>query len=244
MPEYKNSLAFKFFQKTKISLEAPLKREAIEGTYPFKRYESSFRIPLELFPPEFPETSLKEVLLRRRSRRRYSKEPLSLKEIEILASGATGITGREGPYFLRTYPSAGALYPIETYLLINNVHEIPQGIYHLDVLSWELVLIREGNFGYAFQEACLGQPMLSTCGVTFLWSAIFRRTLSKYGSRGLRYIFMDVAHLCENLLLTAEALSLSACPIGAFEDDKVNLLIGLDGEEESVIYLATVGKRK
>ncbi|HFB83733.1 MAG TPA: SagB/ThcOx family dehydrogenase, partial [Thermodesulfatator sp.] len=77
--------------------------------------------------------------------------------------------------------------------------------------------------------------------VVFIWSAIARRTMSKYGSRGIRYIFMDVAHICQNLLLAAQALGLGACPVGAFFDDEVNQLLGLDGLEETVVYMAPVG---
>jgi len=96
-----------------------------------------------------------------------------------------------------------------------------------------------GEFGEALAEASLSR---ARAPVVFVWSAIPRRTMSKYGNRGMRYVFMDVAHICQNVLLAAAAMGLGSCPVGAFFDDEVNELFGLDGVEESVVYLATVGQ--
>jgi len=71
-----------------------------------------------------------------------------------------------------------------------------------------------------------------------------RRNFAKYGHRGLRYVLMDAGHICQNMLLAAEALNLGACPVAAFYDDELNRLLNLDGEEESVVYLASVGSKQ
>ncbi len=241
MPQYRSSLGFRFLQATKHDRTELLRREREEiAPAPwFKVYPDAPRVVLPR--PQFGTETLWESLIRRRSIRRYTKEPLSLAELSLLCFATQGVTGEVGRYLLRTAPSAGALYPIETYLFVNRMVDLSPGIYHLEVQDFVLEQLAEGNFGEALTEASLSQYQCARAAVVFVWSAIPRRTMSKYGSRGMRYIFMDVAHICQNLLLAAAALGLGACPIGAFFDDEVNQLLGLDGEEETVIYLASVG---
>jgi len=95
----------------------------------------------------------------------------------------------------------------------------------------------------ALVAASLGQGMIRNSAAVFVWTAVLRRTMSKYGHRGLRYIFLDAGHICQNLLLAAEALGLGACPVAAFFDRELNSLLGVDGEEESAIYMAVVGRK-
>ncbi len=87
----------------------------------------------------------------------------------------------------------------------------------------------------------MGQNFIEDGAAIFIWTAVFRRSMSKYGHRAGRYICMDAAHICQNLLLAAESLGFSSCPVGAFFDDEVNRLLGVDGAEESTIYLAVIG---
>ncbi len=241
MPDYRTSLGFKFLQATKHDRMELLRREREEiAPAPwFKTYPDAPRIRLARL--EFGPQTLWQALLKRRSIRRYTREGLSLREISLLCFAAQGVTGEVGRYLLRTAPSAGALYPIETYLFVNHSLDVPPGIYHLEVQDFVLEQLAEGNFGEALAEASLSQYQCARASVVFVWSAIPRRTMSKYGSRGMRYVFMDVAHICQNVLLAAAALGLGACPIGAFFDDEVNELLGLDGAEESVVYLTSVG---
>ncbi len=237
----KRTKAYEFLKSTNFSLRKPILKEVpVESASPFKEYPSATKIKLSL--ETLPSTpNLFEILSKRRSRREYKKYSISLKEISLLCYAVQGITGRAGPYFLRTAPSAGALYPIETYIAVNFSSEISPGIYHLEIRDFSLALLQEGYLGNVLSELALGQTFVATASVVFIWSAVLRRTISKYGSRGLRYIFMDVAHICQNLLLACEALGLKACPIGAFFDEEINALLDLN-EEESVIYIATVGK--
>ena len=132
---------------------------------------------------------------------------------------------------------------METYLLVLGVEGLPSGAYHFNVGDFCLELLREGDFAHQISQACLNQRFMGQSAVDFCWSAVFRRCMSKYGHRGLRYILMDAGHICQNLLLAAEALQLAACPVAAFFDDEVNTLFGLDGEEESAIYCASLGHR-
>lgn len=234
--------SYQFIKRTNLSLSRLGEREIyLEPAPPYKSYPQAERIPLQI--KEFPETeSFFKILAKRRSHRRYRKYPITLDEISLLCFSAQGITAKAGYYLLRTAPSAGALYPIETYLAINYSDEIKPGIYHFEVRSFSLEKLMEGNFGRILRELALGQAFFETASCVFIWSAVLRRTLSKYGERGLRYIFMDVAHICQNVLLSAEALGLKACPVGAFLDEEFNEFLGIDGVEETVIYMATVGK--
>ena len=241
MPEYKESVGFMFLQHTKHDpTEILLKEKEIISPAPW--IKTCPEAPRALLPrPSFSKQTFWDALIKRRSKRSYKKAPLSLEELSLLLFAAQGVTDSTGRYLLRTAPSAGALYPIETYLCVNRVIGLSQGLYHLEVQSFSLEVLATGAFGQKLAEASFRQSMCAKAQVVFVWSAIPRRTMSKYGSRGMRYIFMDVAHICQNVLLAAAALGLGACPIGAFFDDEVNRLFGLDGEEETVIYLASVG---
>ncbi len=241
MPQYKQSLGFKFLQQTKHDRAELLvrEREIISPAPWLKKYPEAHRFSLP--KPSFGGETLWEALIKRRSIRKYRKIPLSLEDLSLLLFAGQGVTATLGQYLLRTAPSAGALYPIETYLCVNNVSDLSPGLYHFEVQSFSLETLANGYFGRDLAEAALGQTMCAKAPVVLVWSAIPRRTMSKYGSRGIRYVFMDVAHICQNVLLAATALGLGACPIGAFFDDEVNQLFGLDGEEETVIYLASVG---
>ncbi len=236
------TLSYQFIQKTKLSFTTLGVREIyLESAPPYKSYPQVEKIELKL--RDIPEKgNFFQILSKRRSNRKYRKMPLSLEEISLLCFAAQGITAQAGFYLLRTAPSAGALYPVETYLAVNYSEEIPSGIYHLEVRSFVLEKLMEGNFGKILRDLALGQAFFEAASCVFIWSAVLRRTLSKYGERGLRYIFMDVAHICQNVLLAAEALHLKACPVGAFLDEEINEFLGLDGKEETVIYMATIGK--
>lgn len=183
-----------------------------------------------------------EVMEQRRSKRDYTQGGLSLDLLSQLLWATQGITAQEGPYLFRTVPSAGALYPIETYLIVHRIEKLKPGIYHLDVPGFCLELLREGNFSREIVAAALQQSMAATASVVFIWTAVIRRSSWKYGARASRYIYLDAGHIGQNLYLAATALKLGCCTIGAFYDDKVNQIIGVDGKEETAIYLATIGK--
>ncbi len=236
------TLSYQLIQKTKLSLSSLGKKEIyLELAPPYKDYPQAERVELRI--KEIPENrDFFKILSGRRSHRRYHKTPITLDEISLLCFSAQGVTAKAGFYLLRTAPSAGALYPIETYVAVNYAEDLSPGVYHLEVRSFTLERLMEGNFGKILRDLALGQAFFETASCVFIWSALFRRTLSKYGERGLRYVFMDVAHICQNVLLAAEALGLKACPVGAFLDDELNEFLGLDGIEESVLYMATVGK--
>jgi SagB-type dehydrogenase family enzyme len=145
-------------------------------------------------------------------------------------------------YALRSAPSAGALYPIETYLSIQMVEGVEPGIYHYDVRQHELDLLRPGDFRAAVAEAALDQDFLAEAAVVFAWTAVFARSKWKYKERAYRYVYLDAGHIAQNVALAAVALGLGSCQIAALYDDEVNAVLGVDGKEESIVYMTALGR--
>lgn len=208
---------------------------------PFKTYPGAPTVPL---PPPATEGGMPlwEALGTRRSSRDYADGHLLLEELSQLLWGATGATGACNGLVLRTAPSAGALFPVETYVEARDVAGISGGIYHYGVREHALSLVRESDLSAELAGAALGQEMVAGAGAVFLWTAVFGRSAVKYLERAWRYVYLDAAHVAQNLLLAATALGLSACPIAALYDDEVNEILGVDGTEESILYMASVGR--
>lgn len=207
----------------------------------FKTYSNSERF--ELPDPQIDGgPPLWEIIEARRSERSYGGEPMTKDELSQLLWAAQGITAEDYGYKLRTAPSAGALYPIETYLEIKRITDMPRGIYHYDVREGCLEAIRPGDFSREMCDAALEQDMVKEADVVFIFTAMFARSGIKYGERAYRYVYLDCAHIAQNLLLAVSALGLSACPIAALYDQKVNDILKVDGEGESILYMVSVGR--
>jgi len=245
MAKYKQGLAFGYVQGTKYHRNRPVMDDlgSIPSPSSFKNYPDVERIQLP--EPDLAQSAdLCQCLARRRSERNTTPDPLSLGELSKLMWGTQGITARAGMHLLRTAPSAGALYPFETYLYVDKVEEVPKGIYHFNVADFALECIKAGDFNQALTAASLGQPAVRRAAVVIIWTAMMLRCMTKYRDRAMRYIPMDMGHVCQNVQLAATAMGFGSCPIGAFYDDDFNELLGVDGQEETVLYLITVGKVK
>lgn len=192
--------------------------------------------------PDFKnKTDLWKVFKRRRSFREFTSAPLTPKELSNLLWATQGITEKSSPSSYRTVPSAGALHPIDSYLVINRIEGLKPGIYLLRVDEFSLELRNEGDFSEEISHAALEQSMAGAAAVVFVWVAVIRRSSQKYRDRAYRYIYLDCGHIAQNLYLAATALNLGCCGIAAFFDDELNSLIGVDGREETAIYMAAVG---
>ena len=181
--------------------------------------------------------SVEEAISKRRSRREYKDEPLSLKEVSQLLWAASGITAKWGG---RAAPSAGATYPIETYLLVGRAEKLDAGLYHYLPSSHSLIKVIEGDLRRQLASAALGQGMIREAPITIVLAAVFQRTTGRYGERGIRYVHMEIGHIGENIYLQAEAMNLSTVAVGAFNDEAVKKVLGL---KEEVLYLMPVGHR-
>jgi len=229
-----------FYKRTGYSRKRPFGGVRPKAAAPFKSYPGAKTV--KLVEPELPEGSLWKALKNRRSRREFKREAISKDQLSLLVWACQGVTAKVSDFLLRTAPSAGALFPVETYLVINRVTGIESGIYHWNIVSQDLELLNSGDFSREIQSAGLGQEMCGAGSAVFAWTAVFARSASKYSDRGYRYVLMDAAHVCQNLYLACEDLGLGCCGIGAYLDDEAGELLGLDPETEGVVYLAAVGK--
>lgn len=207
--------------------------------------EAAARIPL--VPPEafsIGQMSLIEAISRRQSRRTYSAEALTLEELSFLLWATQGVHRiiREGKATARTVPSGGARHPFETYPIIRRVEGVPPGIYRYLPLNHELLpQCTPDNLSEAVQEACL-QPFVGDAAVVFIWSVVPYRSEWRYSFLSHKVIAQETGHLGQNLYLASEAIGAGACVLGTYDQDAVDALLHLDGEEEFAIYIAAVGK--
>ncbi len=182
-----------------------------------------------------------QVFAARRSVRHYGQKPMTMNVLSQLLWSTHGITGRAGQRELRNAPSAGACYPIDAYVVVNSVKTLEPGLYRYLPEDHALMLLRAGDVGSEAAKASLGQTMCRQASVTFLWTAVLPRTTGRYGERGRRYVLLDAGHVGQNIYLAAAALGCGCCTIGAFDDDAMNRLLGVDGKVETTVYGAAVG---
>lgn len=182
--------------------------------------------------------SIEEALLKRRSVREYKDEPISLQQVSQLLWAAQGITSTIG---LRTAPSAGALYPLEIYLIVGNVIGLAPGVYHYVPTIHMLELMSEGDKRNNLARAALAQNDVQHGSVDIVISAIYQKTTVKYGDRGKRYVYMEAGHAAENIYLQVISLGLGTVTIGAFDNSAVKSVLNLPSKEDP-LYIMPVGK--
>ncbi len=182
--------------------------------------------------------SLERTLLLRRSVRQYSRATVTLAEAAQLLWAAQGVTGRGG---YRTAPSAGALYPLETFLCAGRVDALPPGVYKYRHGSHDLIRLAEGDLRSRLASAALGQAWVREAPLTIALAAVFRRITGRYQQRGVRYAWMEAGHAAQNVMLQAVALGLGGVPVGAFDDGAVQKILRMTAEEEP-LYLIPVGR--
>ena len=231
-----------FFKQTKYTRENvnAMRGEAL-GFRPeaYKEYPEKPRIPLP--NPHMETLRLDEALHRRKSIRRYSQKALTIEQLSYLLWAVAGIQRTENNFHFRPAPSAGALYPIDTYVVVNNVESVPKGIYHYAIRPHGIEELKIGDATRDVMRATMGQRMLAEAPLALIWTAIFQRSKFRYHDRAYRYIYLDAGHIAQNLALAAVGIGLASCQVGAYFDDEVNALIGVDGTDESVIYMSVAG---
>jgi SagB-type dehydrogenase family enzyme len=207
----------------------------------YKRYLAVPRVALS-DPLTEGGAPIWEVLQKRRSERRFQDISLGESELSQLLWATQGITYTGRNVGFRAAPSAGALYPVETYLVIHDVAGVEPGVYHYDVQHHQLEQLRQGDFRAEITRAALDQRMAAWANVVFVWTAVFERSKWKYKQRAYRYVYLDAGHIAQNLALAAVALGLGSCQIAALYDEEANDLLGVDGVAESTLYMTVVGR--
>ncbi|MGI6004792.1 MAG: SagB/ThcOx family dehydrogenase [Christensenellales bacterium] len=192
--------------------------------------------PIPLPPAETGgDVSVEKALISRRSVRTYAADPLTLREVSQLLWAAQGAVGDR-----RTVPSAGALYPIDVFLVCGEVEGLPPGVYRYRSESHELILTAEDDRRSALYAAALSQPCVENAPAVLLMTGVYARTMEKYGDRGVRYVHMEAGHAAQNVYLQAAALNLGTVCIGAFDDEGVKEAAALP-EENEPLYIMPVG---
>ena len=200
-----------------------------------------------------------EAMRRRRSRRNYTDEPLNLEELSFLLWATQGVDQEETqsyrewlagvigwsvsdiPALMRTVPSGGACHPFETYLVVNRVQGLEPGIYRYLSVEHKLLFL-EGGPAFETKASASLPPMLKRSAVVFLGTAIPYRTEWRYTIVAPKLIAQESGHICQNLYLACEAIGAGTCAVGAYDQKKMDELLGVDGEDEFTIYVAPVGK--
>jgi len=195
---------------------------------------------IKLPEPRFKsDVSLEETLLQRRSVREYANVDLTLEEASQLLWAAQGVTAEWGG---RTAPSAGALYPLEAYLVVGDVENLAPGVYKYKPEGHKLAKVKDEDVREELAKAALEQAYVKEGAIDIVIAAIYERTTKKYGNRGIRYVHMEAGHAAQNIYLQATALNLGMVVIGAFYDDQVKKIMSMP-ENEEPLYVIPVGKK-
>ncbi len=187
------------------------------------------------------EISVEKAINERKSVRNFARGPISLEELSqiLWAAGGKTVDGISGP--TRAYPSAGAIYPLEIYVLVRDVTGLEPGIYYYNWMKGSIKLIRKGNYASAISKAALDQKMIRDASITLIVMALYQKESRMYGQRGImRYISMDAGHMGQNVHLQAQSLGLGTVMVGAFLDAEVKKIIG--SRDETPIYIMPVGR--
>ena len=187
---------------------------------------------------------LQSAIENRKSRRNYGNSSVSLKELSFLLWVTQGIRKQvDSGHAMRMVPSAGARHALETYLAVLNVEGIEPGFYRYLPIEHKLAL--EGmdiDIGAKVAAACFYQNWVADASVVFIWAAMPYRMEWRYGLAAHRVILIDAGHVCQNLYLACEAIGAGTCAIAAYDQELMDRTLGLDGENEFVLYAASVGK--
>lgn len=224
------------------SLETDQKKQIphppVQKPYPEEATLIDLVAPEDLTVGKMP---LIQTISRRISRRRFTKEPLTLEELSFLLWATQGVreVARDGMTTLRTVPSAGARHPFETYLWVSRVNGLQPGLYRYLSLEHKLCLLHTDT---ALADKVSDAWYLRNNAVVFIWTVIPYRTEWRYSIISPKLIALDAGHICQNLYLACEAIGAGTCAVGAYNQNEMDTILGVDRKEEFCIYLAPVGK--
>jgi SagB-type dehydrogenase family enzyme len=185
-------------------------------------------------------------LQNRKSRRSYSDDPLTFEELSFLlwaTQGVHEVNKHHGAATKRVVPSGGARHPFETYLIVNRVESLEPGLYRYLAIEHKLLLIKSlKSLGDIELEKIASQAFVVSGAVIFVWAAIPYRMEWRYSIRSHKSIAQEAGHICQNLYLACEAIDAGTCSINAYNQELIDRLFELDGEDELTVYISTVGK--
>jgi SagB-type dehydrogenase family enzyme len=190
-------------------------------------------------PRKESDVSIEEALLKRRSIRTYKREALTLEEVSQLLWAAQGTTSGRG---FRTAPSASALYPLETYIVVGDVANLDEGVYHYETRGHKLEKVLEGDYRPRLTRNSMGWYFVEGGAIYIVFTAIYERTTSRAGDEeGKKYVHMEVGHAAQNVYLQAVSLGLGTVVIGGFSSSRAREILQLP-ENETPLYFMPVGR--
>ena len=209
----------------------------------YRELDSAGAIPL---PACSIDTPLAALLAARQSCRDFTPQPMPLLTLATLLGGALGITRTStlpgvGPMFLRAAPSAGGLYPLEAYVLAQQVETLEAGVYHYNVRAHALELVRGAPDPGELATFLASQSAFDSTSALVFLTAVFLRTQKKYGPRGYRHALLEAGHIAQTLCLLAAEQSLGSLCVGGFFDGALNRFLCVDGTTEAALYCVGIG---
>jgi SagB-type dehydrogenase family enzyme len=194
--------------------------------------------------PHVGRIDLSDAIARRQSRRRFRTSALHMDELSFLLWATQGVRRAVNvATALRTVPSAGARHAIETYLCVLSVDSLERGVYRYLPVEHEVARVADApDLPRRLGDAALGQTFVGQTAVTFAWTAIPYRMEWRYGLASYKVIALDAGHVCQNLYLACEAIGAGTCAVAAYDQEAMDRLLGVDGQDEFTIYLAPVGR--
>lgn len=205
-------------------------------TEPMKDNISTIKLPA---PQLISQISVEQAINQRKSIREYQKEPLSLSEVSQLLWSAQGLNSSGS----RVAPSAGALYPLEIYLVVKNVEGLAPGVYHYLSDSHSLEYYLNKEIDEVLAKTAYDQEWVEKAPLKIIISGIFQRTTKKYSQRGILYVYQESGHVAQNIYLQAVSLNLGTVSVGGFDQTGVDELLNFS-EGQNTLYIMPVGKIK
>jgi SagB-type dehydrogenase family enzyme len=193
---------------------------------------------MKLPPPKTEGTvSVEQAIKQRRTVRAFMAQGLDLNQLSQLLWAAYGITENSG--FKRAVPSAGALYPMDVYVVVgkNSVKQIEAGVYHYEPKGHFLSLITQSDLRNVIARASLSQMWMAKAPLSLIITAEYKRVTVKYGKRGVRYAIIEAGHIGQNLFLQAEALGFKAGIVGAFHDKELIKIMNISPSHEPLLIM-------
>lgn len=193
---------------------------------------------MKLPPPTWEGTvSVERAIKQRRTVRAFNSQALNLSQLSQLLWAASGVTENSG--FKRAAPSAGALYPMDVYVVVGqgSVSSLEAGVYHYEHGEYRLSPVAHGDMRSLVAKASLSQMWMAAAPVTLVITAEYHRVTVKYGKRGIRYAMMEAGHIGQNIFLQAQALGLDAGIVGAFDDEKLSDVMNIPSVHEPLLLM-------
>ncbi|MFH1503596.1 MAG: SagB/ThcOx family dehydrogenase [Candidatus Diapherotrites archaeon] len=204
----------------------------------FKTYPRMKKIQLKI--PE-GDGEFYNLLINRNSIRDFKDSPISLESLNKILFYSLGLKNprEKNEDTRRFYPSAGARYPIEAYLLNNNTNGLDKGLYHYNIKDNQLEQLLAKDVS-SDSSAIFGESYKGNSNFIIL-NGVISRTEVKYGANAYRFALLEAGHIGQNISLLAEKEKIGCCAIGGFDNDKLSKLIDITQEDEIPLYAFSLG---